>query len=225
MGPVAVNTLLIDKFQTLWAGTWECGIRRFVVSDRQNVRFLSSINEDLVSKKGLKTNSINVLYEGPDPNEDLVWIGTHNAGAHLYSRSKNSFRQWLTLRDPAQSSASNLVFSVCTDRHGALWIGSYEGLVRIDRKTGVTRRFRHQPADPHSLQNDVVNTILETSDGTLWAGTGGGLHRFDRARNRFDFVRLGNATAPQDYSKKGGTTDRVFTLYEDTRHKLWVGTA
>ncbi len=222
VGGAIVPTLLVDKTGTLWAGTWPQGIRRFRVSDAQTTHLLDAFGEDLMGKKGLKSNFINVLYEGHDADEDAVWIGTHNAGALTYSRSKNSFRPWNLLTDRSQSSAVNLVFAVCTDRHGDLWIGTLEGLLRINRRTNAVHRYRANPTQPGSLRSDEVYALFESHDGTLYVGTTGGLHRFDRVRDRFDWLDLGGAPMPDD--KKPGGYDHVYVLYEDARHALWVGT-
>jgi ligand-binding sensor domain-containing protein/signal transduction histidine kinase len=216
----AVSSLLFDKTGLLWAGTWSQGIRRFAVPGADSARLLDGFQEELLGKKGLKSNFINVLYEGADPQEDLVWIGTHNAGAHLFSRAKNSFRQWTLLTDRDQSSAINLVFALTTDRQGDLWVGTQGGLLRINRQTRAVQRYR---AGTSGLRTDEVYALLETSDGTLWVGTTGGLHRFDRDHNRFEWRDLDGMPAYAD-AKKPGMAERVHSLYEDAYHHLWVGT-
>lgn len=223
LGGTFVSSLLIDRTQTLWVGTWQEGIARFRIQDKTSAPFLDAIHEDLRAKKGLKSHGVNVIHEGPDPAEDLVWLGTLNAGAQLYSRAKNSFRPWNPAADQAQaSSASGLVFAVGTDRYGALWLGSHEGLLRVDRRTGVTRRFRHEPGNPTSLPDDIVHAVLEDSAGTFWVGTAGGLGRFDRAHERFETINLGE---PPSLLPGKPKSDRIFSLYEDRQHILWIGTA
>lgn len=218
-----ISSLLVDRRGALWVGTWQEGIFGFWVLNKANARFFDAIREDLLSKKGLKSKGVNVIYEGPDPNEDLVWLGTLNAGAQLYSRAKNSFHPWNPSADQVQSSSgSGLVFAVCTDRHGALWMGSHEGLLRVDRRTGATRRFRYEPGNPFGLRDNVVNALLEDSAGTLWVGTAGGLCRYDRNRERFEAVKLGE---PPPMLPGKGRSERIFRLYEDRDHHLWVGTA
>lgn len=221
LGSSAVSSLLIDRAQMLWAGTWRDGIVRCRIPDNTSATLIDTIQEDVLAKKGLKSKGVNVVYEGPDPAEDLVWLGTLNAGVQLYSRAKNSFRPWNPSADQVRSSSgSGLVFAVCTDRHGALWMGSHEGLLRVDRRTGATRRFRHEPGNPASLRDDLVHAILEDSAGTLWVGTAGGLCRFDRTAERFEAVRLG--VAPLLLTGKPAS-ERIFRLYEDRQRRLWIG--
>ena len=61
------------------------------------------------------------------------------------------------------------------DGSGNLWVGTYgHGLHRFDRGTGEFSTYRHNPADPHSLSNDIVMRLLVDHHGTLWAGTADG---------------------------------------------------
>ncbi|GAB3903983.1 sensor histidine kinase [Larkinella knui] len=216
-GDLPINSIHIDRYRTLWIGTSQNGICRFKIVSDQHIRFMDRIQEDLFGKKGLKTGAINMIYEGPAPLEDVVWIGTLDAGVQLYSRSKNTFRQWPTITSRQQSSAAGLVFAVTTDHAGKLWIGTHEGLIQIDRLTSAIQRFRPNPADPHSIGSDKIQCLREDRQGNLWIGTMEGLFRYDRQRNRFD-RRLAGISSKS--SEKG---DGVLSLYEDQASNLWVG--
>ncbi|GAB3334962.1 hypothetical protein GCM10027299_43590 [Larkinella ripae] len=220
MGDAVVTSLHIDRYKTLWVSTQQSGIFRFKIASDQHVRYIDSIQEDLFRKKGLKTSSINTVYEGPAPSEDIVWIGTHDAGVQLYSRSKNSFRQWPTITSRQQSSAASLVFAVTTDHAGKLWIGTHEGLIQIDRLTSAIQRFRASSEKPYSLGSDKIQCLREDRRGNLWVGTAEGLYRYDRPQNRFERRLPGMREMVQKNNEKG---DGVLSLYEDRAGNLWVG--
>ncbi|MFC5407739.1 two-component regulator propeller domain-containing protein [Larkinella bovis] len=221
MADSPVSSIHIDRNGTLWLGTPQSGIYRFKIVSDQHIRYYDSIQEDLLGKKGLKTNAINTIYEGPADREDIVWIGTGDAGVQLYSRSKNSFRQWPTITSRQQSSAASLVFAVTTDHVGKLWIGTHEGLIQIDRLTSAIQRFRANPANPHSLGSDKIQCLREDRQGNLWVGTMEGLYVYDRPRNRFNRRLPG---IPHDLSVKGSEWgDGVLSLYQDQAGNLWVG--
>ena len=72
------------------------------------------------------------------------------------------------------------------DKRELLWIGTDEGLHRLDRKTGQMAVYQHDPRQPNSLSNNDVTAIKEDSSGTLWIGTGGG--GLNRVRPRYRAV-------------------------------------
>ena len=64
------------------------------------------------------------------------------------------------------------------------------------------------------LPQASVNAILQRQDGYLWLGTYGGLTRFDGSR----------FTVFRSLAKQGPSSDRILSLLEDPRRRLWIGT-
>ncbi|WP_164851262.1 ligand-binding sensor domain-containing protein [Larkinella soli] len=220
-GDNVITSLHADRNNILWVSTQKSGICRFWIISDQHLRYEDSIREDPFGRKGLKTGYINTIYEGPSPNEDVLWIGTHDSGVQLYSRSKNTFRQWPIITNRQQSSAANLVWALCTDHSGKLWVGTHEGLLKIDRLTMQVERYRADPANPNSIGSDKIESIREDRKGRLWVGNPAGLFRFDREKNHFVKVLAGSGK-----EMSAGTDDQgdgVLSLYEDSRDNLWVG--
>ncbi len=104
------------------------------------------------------------------------------------------------------------VISMAQDAHGRLWLGTVgTGLVGVDPSGGISRH-PHDPADPGSIANDVVNDILVDHAQNLWLATWGGLSRFDERRGRFETF------------KPPGSNPKYLALAEDRAHKLWLAT-
>ncbi|MCB0312101.1 MAG: hypothetical protein KDH84_02375, partial [Calditrichaeota bacterium] len=78
----------------------------------------------------------------------------------------------------------NLVFE---DHNATLWfISSGQGVNRYDREQDRFIRYRHDPADSHSLSGDDVHLMLEDHSGTLWFATASnGLNRYNREQDNF----------------------------------------
>ncbi|MEO8276352.1 MAG: diguanylate cyclase [Thermoanaerobaculia bacterium] len=64
------------------------------------------------------------------------------------------------------------------------------------------------------LPQNSVNAIVQSDDGYLWLGTYGGLTRFDGTRFTL-FRRL---------AQQGPSSDRILSVMEDPRKRLWIGT-
>jgi PAS domain S-box-containing protein len=101
--------------------------------------------------------------------------------------------------------------TVCTDRDGNIWAGSYmSGLYRFSagsHRTSVSRLTR-----PEGLAGNFVSCLLEDREGNIWIGTEDGLDRLCE----------GPVTTVSD--REGLTHESVMTLAEDRAGDVWVGT-
>jgi ligand-binding sensor domain-containing protein/signal transduction histidine kinase len=149
---------------------------------------------------------VGAVYED---HQGILWIGTPEA---LIRRDYKTGR--ITAYRTGGPEVGSDVVSICEDRSGHLWVGTYgQGLHRFDQRTGKFKTYRHNPADPHSLSNDIVMRLLVDHNGTLWAGTSDGLNRFDALTERFTPYKL----EPQ-------SSIPYLELIEDREEKIWIGT-
>ena len=84
--------------------------------------------------------------------------------------------------------SQNVVYSLCQDSKGFLWIGTHDGLNRFDGYE--FKKFNYHPQDSNSLAENVVHKIEEDSDGTLWIKTTNYLHRFPRNSGKFERYKI-----------------------------------
>lgn len=94
---------------------------------------------------------------------------------------------------------------------GLLIVG--EGLA-LDPGKAVTQYIINSWNDETGLPQNTVRTLLQTGDGYLWIGTEEGLARFDGVKFKiFDAVKTPEIK-----------NNYIFTLFEDSRRRLWIGT-
>lgn len=203
-----ISALLTDHLGIIWVGTQGKGIFRFRL-DGQKHKYvlLDALEEDFSGKNGLKSSHITCIYEGNEPNEDVVWIGTREAGVQLYSRSKNNFKHWERLF-VKESASDKTFFGLGTDRKGFFWAGTYAHLYRIHRQTHAIRAYSVAPST-------VIETTLEDNNGKFWVGGNTGLYHYDHTKERFLRYPL---------PLRNGRMPWVFKVYEDDKKDLWVGT-
>jgi signal transduction histidine kinase/ligand-binding sensor domain-containing protein len=97
-----------------------------------------------------------------------------------------------------------------------MWFGTQDGLNRYDGY-GFTV-YKHDPEDPTSLSNDLIQTMCTDQEGGLWLGTdGGGLNRLD--------LETGQVTRYQNDPNDPHSlaADDVAELYQDQSGNLWIG--
>ncbi|MCP4213409.1 MAG: response regulator, partial [bacterium] len=105
----------------------------------------------------------------------------------------------------------NLVTSICKDREGYLWVGTYGGLNRLDTQRGTFKVY----STKDGLPNDRIRAGLADSQGVLWFGTfDGGLIRLNKETGTFCSFT----------AKDGLTVNSVWSICEDREGSLWIGT-
>jgi GAF domain-containing protein/ligand-binding sensor domain-containing protein len=222
-----------DREGVLWVGTFGGGLDRVVLPEqattegagRGHVRFEHHRN-DPNDPASLGSNQIWSLYEDP---LGVVWVGTFGGGANRFDPDKAKFTHYRARPDDPDSLSENVVWSILEDREGILWVGtSGGGLHGIDRDGGPGStegrpvRFRHDPADPHSLSDDVVWSILEDHDGQLWVGTSSGLDRL--VPGKAGSSGSTGVSGLEDAQFVSYPTLPVFTIEQDRDGAIWIGT-
>lgn len=216
-----VVTIDEDHSGTLWIGTGG-GLNRFDRGTERFTRFVSDPN----NSNSLSHSHITAICA--DSTRNLLWIGTYGGGLNQLNLTTGQFTRLVSDSTNLRTLSHNQVTSIRQDHTGALWIGTTNGLNRLDpamlsfnapEETASFLRFRNDPKNPNSLSSNNVQLIYEDSEHTLWVGTfGGGLNRFDQATGQFTRY-LNDPKDPQSLSD-----NRVLAIYEDRTGTLWIGT-
>lgn len=142
-----------------------------------------------------------------DDGQDRLWIGSGN-GVALFDLKLERFME-LPVDGVRGMRIKSPVSDILHDSHGRMWMATVgEGVFCYDLST---RELRQYPAVT-KIDNDIVRSIIEDSSGNIWAGTNSGVCRYNATQDRF--VPVGDSD-----------DDRVevISLFEDSRHNLWVG--
>lgn len=160
----------------------------------------SSILNNLPSK------DVQSVYQDRD---GYIWISTRNGlfqydGYSLITYKSNIFHPDLL--------SSNNIFCVAEDTQHRLWIGTYNGLNVLDKRTGEIRKIGSD-----KIGTRGVSQILVTSDARILFATEQGLYEYKDSDDSFLLL---------DEDATGGVLTRtsVKTLCEDDRGDIWIGT-
>ncbi len=204
----------------VWVGTWGAGLYRL----NEQGQVLDHYFVEEGNPYSLADNHIRTVYQD---REGFVWVGTHHGG--LNRLDKKTGRVTRFQHDPLDpfSISDNWIASIYEDPFGNLWVGTGAGLNKFNQRSKNFYHFKHSPLDSNSLSSNSVISLLQDRQGVIWIGTWGkGLNRmeaeFDSSGNisnvKFEHLRHqpGNTRSISD--------DIVWTLFEDHRGNLWIGT-
>jgi signal transduction histidine kinase/ligand-binding sensor domain-containing protein len=228
-----IKTIYEDRRGSLWIGTMN-GLNRL---DRLNNKFIRYYHRP-ENSSSLSHNDIRAIAEDAD---GYLWIATKGGGVNctlenltaLEDLSPNQppkrplpahplrFLQYkFDPADPLHSPGDNNVEKLLQDAAGGFWIGTDNGLTRMERDSPGNIRFytyRRRPGDPHSLINSDVESLYEDRSGALWIGTRQGLSRFHRSTGKFTrYIPF-----PENPASTGNF---IWAILEDKNGTFWIGT-
>ncbi|GAA4455024.1 sensor histidine kinase [Nibrella saemangeumensis] len=154
---------LEDRTGTFWVGTWSGGgVCRM---DRQTGRFTHFLKgSDLVGQ---------ILEDA----SGTLWVtaGTGGSGGlYRFDRPRDQFRPFV---NPATGKTIGNVKSLVTDQAGNLWVGTFDGLVRINRQRDTVTLFGEDYGIKGG-QEFYYGSCYRSRDGTLFFGGEGGYYYF-----------------------------------------------
>jgi two-component system sensor histidine kinase ChiS len=209
--------LLQDSKGFLWIGTQD-GLNKY---DGYTFKVFKRDPDDANS---LSHNWVTAIYED---ESGMIWIGTNGGGLNRFDPRREGFFRYPVRQGDPGCIHSGSIRAICQDSDGAVWVGTGSGLVKLNPEASPPNpgieaaritSYRHDPGDPRSLKDDLVNSILEDHSGLLWIGTGGGLDRFDKETGAFiHYIHIPGQ--PTSLSHSG-----ITSIYEDRAGLLWVGT-
>jgi len=165
-----ITTLLPTSDGRLFAGTIASGLYQ-IVARKKAIRILADCSR------------ISHLFEDREKN---IWVSTWEEGLFKVTRDNLILNYRQNKRNPAGGLSSNFVRTVCEDGNGNLWIGTRQGLNKLDKQQQQFYHFDSEVSDERSLSNESVWSLCKDKYGNIWVGTYfGGVNYFNPKSNIF----------------------------------------
>ena len=214
-----ITSLFEDKNGLIWVGTYNGGVN---VYDRKfDIFYRIDIRKDSLNLRDVY--EIKAITEDSDGN---IWIGSSGDGLFKISVNKIndqlsfSSKRFFNIPGNNNSLNSNQIYSVCIDNNGLLWLGTNNGLTRLDIKTNTYNHFLIRTKNPAAKEvptSNAINSIYESKDRTLWVGTLGGLVKYNRNNGSYRYF-------PHKYDLYRYGWGNVIAIDEDSDGNLWLAT-
>ncbi len=175
-----VFSLFVDEKNRIWAGS--NGVYIIDKNTKKIIFYDDLINSDTIQE----VTVYSFLNE-----KDKMWLGTDNA---IYIIDKSDF-QIYSIFDyfdiPIEKKLfSNRIFHINKDNNGIYWIGTYNGLVKFDKKKFTF--FKKNKNNKNSISSNVVIKTLIQGD-SIFIATYNGLNLYNKKTKKFKqwFVKDG----------------------------------
>ncbi len=211
-----VGQAIEDRDGIIWAAT-PIGLDR-MNPDRPGV-FQHYRHSD-ADTSSLSNSQIRAVFED---SQGRIWVSTWDGLNRMDAEKSGRFERFLVGGDKQgigwDRDEKQEVFHMLErpEEPGILWVGTENGIVRLDAKTGSINRYIPHPDEPE--YNRVFSPSQDPMNpGVLWVPTyAAGLCRFDVRSRRFVCYQ---ADAQNPHSL---TSNAVFSAYVDRSGMVWVG--
>ena len=180
--------------------------------DKENYRLVPFLNKTIQQGWNSETGITSFLAD----RQGNLWIGSTWGGLERVVFQEDNFK-FRTIDGSGQVSPENSVRALVQERSG--WI------------LAATRDSRLHVFDETLRERAVWNThqpgyaITIAHDGKIWVGTkGAGLFEFARQPGDISQSPVRQVHYPKDDLFYGPNSDNIYSLLEDSSHRLWIGT-
>jgi len=185
--------LLEDKAGSIWFGTYNGGLYKYVMSESRMVYY------DLI-RMGITSNAVSCITED---NRGRIWIGTWGGGIAVFDGDK--FQKF----DFSNGLKASKIYDIIEDIEGNILISDQDnGLTIYKGDAFVTIN------EEEILPDQNVYAIYKDKTGDLWFGTNAGISRYSPGSEKKPVIyNKANNSIYEDI--------RFFR--EDRNGNLWIG--
>lgn len=182
-----------------WGICWLLLVQQVLLS--QTTRFYST-------EQGLSNSLINQIYQD---RKGFIWIATEN-GLNMFEGTH--FTVYRKSSGDSASLINNHVKTLFEDTSGNFWVYCSGGLMKYDRRTDAFSEVSLYNENSTRIYPSITS-ICERKNGDVWFATSAGLFSIKKGESQIEPETLMN-----EYLRNHFLT----VIYEDSNHRLWIGT-
>ena len=191
---------------TLLAGTTNQGLKRFDIA--------ASAYTDLLTLNPDKTTVY--VHDIKKYTNNEYWLATES-GIFIYNTITQKFNNLKKKLPDPYSLSDNAVYTLCVDKEGGIWAGTYFGGISYYSKQFAAFQKYFPSNSSNSISGSVVREICKDSMQNLWLGTE------DAGLNKMNL----QTRAITQYKPTGESSSIAYTNIHGlvvAGNNLWIGT-
>ena len=199
-----------DSNGNIWVGTSR-GINKIDPINKKNVTYLPGINGCNISD-----HNITEILIGKD---DKIYVATTN-GLNVYDEETDNFINLYPYDEKKGENnlSSQYIYSIVEDDNNNIWIGTIDGLNRVNKDTGEVKKF-YNNSGKLAINDNFIYKLFVDNQNNLWIGTdGGGLNKLSLDT----YTMESYVHDDKDPNSIAGNSIRY--ILKDSRNILWFGT-
>ncbi len=206
---VASSNIIRDILVTRKGDKWIATYYGLYHSDPYTGKFTSFL-ADSYNGLSLSSNHLLTLHSSTNTDNPNIYIGTVGGGLNILNTATREISYFM--HDPSDSNSlnSNMVYDICEDEQGFLWLATDRGLNKFDTKT---KKFHHITDNDNKLSSVIYN-ILKDKNGNFWLNSAEQLCKFDTAQKTIHF-----------YDQKSGFPYEItsrYSFYQDEIGNIFI---
>lgn len=203
MATDAIVCLMKASDGKLWIGTFWGGL---ICYDNGRITHYKNVPGQ---PNSLVHNNVWSLAEDRAGN---IWIGTLGGGVQSLNPKTGLFT---TYNVNSTGLISDYVSSLCLAKDGTLWIGTAQGLSKLNTETKKIINLTGAKSGSEHFSNQNINQVFEDSRGLIWIGTREGLNVYNPKMDELTILGI----------DQGLSSTIISGIVEDDNKNIWVTTA
>lgn len=201
---IPIKTVFEDRQHRFWVAT----LRGLYLLDRQTGTFA------LVSapaENGVQPTFISFYLD----EHNTLWLGTAGHGLFQIDLRHEPF-QLVSYNPGGQINPYVYLNSIHRDAAGAIWVGTTNGLQRIDPINNTVSTYRPDPAKRTGISSNNAQAVYHDRGGIMWVGTDNGIDREAAPNKPFLSYQVIPNTSTVNLS-----ANKARGLLVDSLNRLW----
>lgn len=204
-----ISAINEDEDGYIWVGT-SGGLNRINTEKNEIREYYSGID-------GCNLSDNNITEILIDSNK-AIYIATEN-GLNLYDKENDNFIRLYEEEAGTNKLTSQVIYSIDEDESGNLWVGTTDGLNKVNRETNEITNY-YSDGSRNSISDNFIFDIYADDEKNLWIGTySGGLNKLNIETNEIEYYK----NNPSD--ENSIASDSINFIYKDNNNTIWVATS